>query len=139
MEKIRCRDTVRSADFIQTTEKPPLLLMLYWLGLKDGRHYKVGFLELARDNIDEICDQIVTVDETWVRQYDPNLTQESIQWTKKEKSRRRNSRHEQSYRSDVGSYRAVFYKTMHLSTAQVSRQALKDTGFSEIDPPTAQI
>ncbi|GBP21071.1 hypothetical protein EVAR_11102_1 [Eumeta japonica] len=42
-----------------------------------------------------------------------------------------------SYRSDVGSYRAecCFYKTMHLSTRRVSRQALKDTGFSEIDHP----
>ncbi|GBP62424.1 hypothetical protein EVAR_3126_1 [Eumeta japonica] len=29
------------------------------------------FLELVGDNIDEICDRIVTVDETWVRQYDP--------------------------------------------------------------------
>ncbi|GBP67327.1 hypothetical protein EVAR_97946_1 [Eumeta japonica] len=43
----------------------------------------------------------------------------------------------QSYRSDVGSYRAecCFYKTMHLYTARVSRQALKDTDFSEIDHP----
>ncbi|GBP22298.1 hypothetical protein EVAR_22584_1 [Eumeta japonica] len=36
--------------------------------------------------------------------------------------------------------RRYFYKTIHLSTARVSRQALKDTGFSEIDHhPTAQI
>ncbi|GBP35741.1 Putative uncharacterized protein FLJ37770 [Eumeta japonica] len=41
------------------------------------------FLELVGDNIDEICDQIVTVDETWVRQYDPESKQESMQWTKK--------------------------------------------------------
>ncbi|GBP27976.1 hypothetical protein EVAR_83607_1 [Eumeta japonica] len=41
------------------------------------------FLELVGDNIDEICDRIVTVDETWVRQYDPESKQESIQWMKK--------------------------------------------------------
>ncbi|GBP67680.1 hypothetical protein EVAR_90530_1 [Eumeta japonica] len=41
------------------------------------------FLELVGDNIDEICDRIVTVDETWVRQYDPESKQESMQWTKK--------------------------------------------------------
>ncbi|GBP17636.1 hypothetical protein EVAR_8634_1 [Eumeta japonica] len=33
------------------------------------------FLELVGDNIDEICDRIVTVDETWVRQYDPESKQ----------------------------------------------------------------
>ncbi|GBP21732.1 Putative uncharacterized protein FLJ37770 [Eumeta japonica] len=44
------------------------------------------FLELVGDNIDEICDRIVTVDETWVRQYDPESKQESMQWTKKEKA-----------------------------------------------------
>ncbi|GBP10691.1 Putative uncharacterized protein FLJ37770 [Eumeta japonica] len=43
------------------------------------------FLELVGDNIDEICDRIVTVDETWVRQYDPESKQESMQWTKKER------------------------------------------------------
>ncbi|GBP53757.1 Putative uncharacterized protein FLJ37770 [Eumeta japonica] len=41
------------------------------------------FLGLVGDNIDEICDRIVTVDETWVRQYDPESKQESMQWTKK--------------------------------------------------------
>ncbi|GBP34508.1 Histone-lysine N-methyltransferase SETMAR [Eumeta japonica] len=41
------------------------------------------FLELVGDNIEEICDRIVTVDETWVRQYDPESKQESMQWTKK--------------------------------------------------------
>ncbi|GBP49532.1 Histone-lysine N-methyltransferase SETMAR [Eumeta japonica] len=33
--------------------------------------------------VDEIRDRIVTVDETWVRQYDPESKQESMQWTKK--------------------------------------------------------
>ncbi|GBP32132.1 hypothetical protein EVAR_80899_1 [Eumeta japonica] len=37
------------------------------------------FLELVGDNIDEICDRIVTVDETWVRQYDPESKEESMQ------------------------------------------------------------
>ncbi|GBP36043.1 Putative uncharacterized protein FLJ37770 [Eumeta japonica] len=41
------------------------------------------FLELIGYNIDEICDRIVTVDETWVRQYDPESKQDSMQWTKK--------------------------------------------------------
>ncbi|GBP85774.1 hypothetical protein EVAR_84590_1 [Eumeta japonica] len=48
----------------------------------------------------------------------------------------------QSYRSDVGSYRAgdVLQDNASVHTARVSRQALKDTGFSEIDHhPTAQI
>ncbi|GBP92106.1 hypothetical protein EVAR_63453_1 [Eumeta japonica] len=46
------------------------------------------FLELVGDNIDKICDQIVTVDETWVRQYNPESKQESMQWTKRGKNRR---------------------------------------------------
>ncbi|GBP33418.1 Histone-lysine N-methyltransferase SETMAR [Eumeta japonica] len=90
------------------------------------------------DNIDEICDRIVTVDETWVRQYDPESKQESMQWTKKEKGRRRNSRHErQSYKSDGKLSRGVLFLHDNASvhTARVSRQALKDTGFSEIDHP----
>ncbi|GBP32534.1 hypothetical protein EVAR_23945_1 [Eumeta japonica] len=41
------------------------------------------FMELVGDNINEICNRIVTVDETWVRQYDPESKQESMQWTKK--------------------------------------------------------
>ncbi|GBP43002.1 Histone-lysine N-methyltransferase SETMAR [Eumeta japonica] len=47
-------------------------------------------------------------------------------------------RHErQSYRSDVGSYRAgaVLQDNASVHTARVSSQALKDTGFSEIDHP----
>ncbi|GBP40583.1 Histone-lysine N-methyltransferase SETMAR [Eumeta japonica] len=64
------------------------------------------FLELVGDNIDEICDRIVTVDETWVRQYDPESKQESMQWTKKgERPPKKFKAREQSYRSDV-SYRA---------------------------------
>ncbi|GBP06279.1 hypothetical protein EVAR_3612_1 [Eumeta japonica] len=118
------------------------------------------FLELVGDNIDEICDRIVTVDETWVRQYDLESKQESMQWTKKRRKAAEEiqgskvgieaygdnfwdsegvllidylprdyyewpilrefigSGTRQSYRSDVGSYRAecCFYKTMHLST-----------------------
>ncbi|GBP80870.1 Putative uncharacterized protein FLJ37770 [Eumeta japonica] len=65
------------------------------------------FLELVGDNIDEICDRIVIVDETWVRQYDPESKQESMQWTKKgERPSKKFKAREQSYRSDVGSYRA---------------------------------
>ncbi|GBP17318.1 Histone-lysine N-methyltransferase SETMAR [Eumeta japonica] len=63
------------------------------------------FFELVGDNIDEICDRIVTVDETWVRQYDPESKQESMQWTKK------------------GERLPKKFK------------ALKDTGISEIDHP----
>ncbi|GBP90166.1 hypothetical protein EVAR_67987_1 [Eumeta japonica] len=63
------------------------------------------FLELVGDNINEICDRIVTVDEIWVRQYDPESKQESMQWTKK------------------GERPPKKFK------------ALKDTGFSEIDHP----
>ncbi|GBP28595.1 hypothetical protein EVAR_85794_1 [Eumeta japonica] len=64
--------------------------------------------------------------------------QESMQWTKKEKGRRRNSRHErQSYRSDVESYRAecCFTRQCICPHGAVSRQTLKDTGFSELDHP----
>ncbi|GBP37649.1 hypothetical protein EVAR_34686_1 [Eumeta japonica] len=43
----------------------------------------------------------------------------------------------QSYRSDVGSYRAecCFTRQCICPHGGVSRQALKDTGFSEIDHP----
>ncbi|GBP56932.1 hypothetical protein EVAR_33989_1 [Eumeta japonica] len=47
-----------------------------------GDFRQKGFLVIG-DNIDKICDRIVTVDETWVRQYDPESKQESMQWTKK--------------------------------------------------------
>ncbi|GBP73697.1 hypothetical protein EVAR_51610_1 [Eumeta japonica] len=104
------------------------------------------FLELVGDNIDKICDRIVTVDETWVRQYDPESQQESMQWTKKGErppKKFKVQKHErQSYRSDVGSYRAecCFKDNASVHTARVSRQALKDTGFSEMDhPPTAHL
>ncbi|GBP29744.1 Mariner Mos1 transposase [Eumeta japonica] len=42
-----------------------------------------------------------------------------------------------SYRSNVGSYRAgaVLQDNASVHTARVSRQTLKDTGFSEIDHP----
>ncbi|GBP22243.1 Histone-lysine N-methyltransferase SETMAR [Eumeta japonica] len=100
------------------------------------------FLELVGDNIDEICDRIVTVDETWVCQYDPESKQESMQWTKKGErppKKFKVQKHErQSYRSDVGSYRAeccFLQNNASVHTARVSRQALKDTGFSEIDHP----
>ncbi|GBP37581.1 hypothetical protein EVAR_34617_1 [Eumeta japonica] len=85
------------------------------------RRQTSGILEKVGDNIDEICDRIVTVDETWFEQYDPESKQESMQWTKKRKARR-NSRFKvieaygdnfwdsegtrQSYRSDMRSYRA---------------------------------
>lgn len=41
------------------------------------------FLDLCKDNLDEICSRIVTVDETWIRQYDPESKQESMQWIEK--------------------------------------------------------
>ncbi|GBP37708.1 Putative uncharacterized protein FLJ37770 [Eumeta japonica] len=44
------------------------------------------FLELVGDNIDEICDRIVTVNETWVRQYDPESKQESCNGRKRRKA-----------------------------------------------------
>ncbi|GBP59735.1 Histone-lysine N-methyltransferase SETMAR [Eumeta japonica] len=97
-----------------------------------------GFLELVGDNIDEICDRIVTVDETRVRQYDPESKQESMQWTKKgERPPKKFKAREAVVQKRRGklSRGVLFYKTMHLSTARVSRQALKDTGFSEIDHP----
>lgn len=38
------------------------------------------FLELCKTNLDEVCSRIVTADETWIRQYDPESKQESMQW-----------------------------------------------------------
>ncbi|GBP71561.1 hypothetical protein EVAR_42026_1 [Eumeta japonica] len=93
------------------------------------------------------------MDETWVRQYDPESKQESMQWTKKEKGRKKfkvqksasklmatifgivKERERQSYRSDGELSRsAVLQDNASVHTARVSRQALKDTG-SEIDHP----
>ncbi|GBP71697.1 Histone-lysine N-methyltransferase SETMAR [Eumeta japonica] len=139
------------------------------------------FLELVGDNIDEICDRIVTVDETWVRQYDPESKQESMQWTKKgerppkefkvQKSASKlmattfwdsegvllidylpkgTTMNGQYYANLLAQAReAVVQKrrgklsrgvlflqdNASVHTARVSRQALKDTGFSEIDHP----
>ncbi|XP_063387179.1 histone-lysine N-methyltransferase SETMAR-like [Cydia fagiglandana] len=42
-----------------------------------------AFLDLCEDNIDEVCSRIVTVDETWIRQYDPECKSESMQWIEK--------------------------------------------------------
>ncbi|GBP52513.1 Histone-lysine N-methyltransferase SETMAR [Eumeta japonica] len=114
------------------------------------------FFQLVGDNIDEICDRIVTVDETWVRQYDPESKQESMQWTKKEErppkkfkvqksasklmatifwdsEGTRGSRTEATW--EVIARSAVLQDNASVHTARVSRQALKDTGFSEIDHP----
>ncbi|GBP37502.1 Histone-lysine N-methyltransferase SETMAR [Eumeta japonica] len=116
---------------------------------------QVRIFGVSRDNIDEICDRIVTVDETWVRQYDPESKQESMQWTKKEKGRRRNSRFKvgiEAYGDNFGIVKAreavvqkrrgklsrgvlFLQDNASVHTARVSRQALKDTGFSEIDHP----
>ncbi|GBP54872.1 Histone-lysine N-methyltransferase SETMAR [Eumeta japonica] len=139
------------------------------------------FLELVGDNIDEICDRIVTVDETWVRQYDPESKQESMQWTKKgerppkkfkvPKSASKlmatifwdsegvllidylpkgTTMNGQYYANLLAQEReAVVQKrrgklsrgvlflqdNASVHTVRVSRQALKDTGFSEIDHP----
>ncbi|GBP39437.1 Histone-lysine N-methyltransferase SETMAR [Eumeta japonica] len=109
------------------------------------------FLELVGDNIDEICDRIVTVDETWVRQYDPNLNRSPCNGRKRRKAAEEIQGSKsasklmatifgivKSYRSDVGSYRAeccFLQDNASVHTARVSRQALKDTGFSEINHP----
>ncbi|GBP65691.1 Histone-lysine N-methyltransferase SETMAR [Eumeta japonica] len=97
------------------------------------------FLELVRDNIDEICDQIVTVDETWVRQYDPESKQKSMQWTKiGERPLKKFKAREAIVEKRRGKLsRGVPFLQDNASdhTARVSRQALKDTGFSEIDHP----
>lgn len=50
------------------------------------------FLDLCQPDLDEICNRIVTSDETWIRQYDPESKQESMQWIKKEKDHQRNSK-----------------------------------------------
>ncbi|GBP82491.1 Histone-lysine N-methyltransferase SETMAR [Eumeta japonica] len=110
------------------------------------------FLEFVEDNIDEICDRIVTVDETWVRQYNPESKQESMQWTKKEERPPKKFKVQKSasklmatifWDSEVVQKRrgklsrGVLFLQDNASvhTARVSRQALKDTGFSEIDHP----
>lgn len=139
------------------------------------------FLELVGDNLDDICDRIVTVDESWIRQYDPESKQESMQWMKKgerppkkfkvEKSTSKlmatvfwdsegvllidylpkgTTMNGQYYANLLAQTReAVLQKrrgklargvlflqdNAPVHTARVSRQTLKDTGFSEIDHP----
>ncbi|GBP81275.1 Histone-lysine N-methyltransferase SETMAR [Eumeta japonica] len=98
------------------------------------------FLGLVGDNIDEICDLIVTVDETWIRQYDLESKQESMQWTKKEKAAEeiQGSKHESSHTEatwEVIARSAVLQDNASVHTARVSRQALKDHGLLEIDHP----
>ncbi|GBP00688.1 hypothetical protein EVAR_101025_1 [Eumeta japonica] len=94
------------------------------------------------DNIDEICDRIVTVDETWVCQYDQESKQESMQWTKKEKGRRRNSRHERQSPEatwEVIARSAVLQDNASVHTRRVSRQA-PGHGLRKLTThPTAQI
>ncbi|GBP49432.1 Histone-lysine N-methyltransferase SETMAR [Eumeta japonica] len=93
--------------------------------------------ELVGDNIDEICDRIVTVNETWVRQYDPESKQESMQWTKKgERPPKKFKAREavvQKRRKKLSRGVLFLQDNASVHTARVSRQALKDTGFSEID------
>lgn len=43
------------------------------------------FYFLSEENLEEICNRIVAVDETWIWQYDPESKQESMQWIKKER------------------------------------------------------
>lgn len=139
------------------------------------------FLELAGDNLDEICNRIVTVDETWVRQYDPESKQESMQWIEKGERPPKKFKVEKSasklmatvfwdsegvllidYLPKGTTMNGQYYanlltqareavvrkrrgKLRHgvlflqdnapVHTARVSRQALKDTGFSTIDHP----
>lgn len=38
------------------------------------------FLEMSRGNEEEIVSKMVTCDETWIRQWDPESKQESLQW-----------------------------------------------------------
>lgn len=139
------------------------------------------FLGLVGDNREDIWQRIVTVDETWIRQYDPESKQESMQWMKKgerppkkfkvEKSAskllatvfwdskgillidylpRGTTMNGQYYANLLPQVReAVVQKrrgkltrgvlflqdNAPVHTARVARQALKDTGFSEIDHP----
>ncbi|GBP80179.1 Mariner Mos1 transposase [Eumeta japonica] len=96
------------------------------------------FLKLVGDNIDEICDRIVTVVKPGFVNTIRNLNRSPCNGRKKEKGRRRNSRHErQSCRRTWKLLRGVLFLQDNASvhTARVSRQALKDTGFSEIDHP----
>lgn len=41
------------------------------------------FLDICGDNPDDVFSRLVTVDETWIRQYDPESKQESMQWIEK--------------------------------------------------------
>ncbi|GBP43741.1 hypothetical protein EVAR_29723_1 [Eumeta japonica] len=72
-----------------------------------------------------------------------NLNKSPCNGRKKEKGREeiqgtRGSRTEATW--EVIARSAVLQDNASVHTARVSRQALKDTGFSEIDhPPTAQI
>ncbi|GBP70845.1 Histone-lysine N-methyltransferase SETMAR [Eumeta japonica] len=97
------------------------------------------FWELVGDNIDEICDRIVTVDETWVRQYDPNLNRSPCNGLKKgERPPKKFKAREPVVQKRRGKLsRGVLFLQDNASvhTARVSRQALKDTGFSEINHP----
>ena len=40
-------------------------------------------MTICGDNPDDVFSRIVTVDETWIRQYDPESKQESMQWIEK--------------------------------------------------------
>lgn len=139
------------------------------------------FLELCQSDLDKICNRIVTVDETWIRQYDPESKQESMQWIKKgerppkkfkvEKSASKimatifwdsegillidylpkgTTMNGQYYANLLGQAReAVVQKrrgklargvlflqdNAPVHTARVARDALKATGFAEIDHP----
>lgn len=59
------------------------------------------FLKLCEPDLDEICNRIVTVDETWIRQYDPESKQESMQWIKK---RRKATKEIQSGKVGIQTY-----------------------------------
>ncbi|GBP17715.1 Histone-lysine N-methyltransferase SETMAR [Eumeta japonica] len=75
------------------------------------------FLELVGDNTDEICDRIVTVDETWVRQYDPESKQESMQWTKKVERPPKKFK-EQDRKKNGPMERGVHYRYSHSFTGR---------------------
>ncbi|CAK1596485.1 unnamed protein product [Parnassius mnemosyne] len=84
-------------------------------------------LELVGDNKEDVWQRIVTVDEKWIRQYDTESKQEPLQWVREAIVQKRRGK----------LTRGVLFlqDNAPVHTAHVARQALKDTGFSEIDHP----
>ncbi|GBP34606.1 Histone-lysine N-methyltransferase SETMAR [Eumeta japonica] len=111
------------------------------------------FLELVGDNIDEICDRIITVDETWFVNTIRNLNRSPCNGRKRKAEEIQGSKSASKLMATIFGIvkareavvqkrrgklsRGVLFLQDNASdhTARVSRQALKDTGFSEIDHP----